>query len=228
MTYLELVNNLRAEISATGGDLTTLSGTLNGEAARAKKWINDAWREIQLLNSEWKFMRVNFSANLTDGNWDYNPTAAPFSIANLRNWKLDTVRCYTTGSGYADEQELPFWEYEAFKRQYRFGPTRTQTGRPTVFSVDPQRHFVVGPVPAGGWTVEGEYFRTPQELSANGDVPIMPSEYHMLIVYRAMLIDAEFEWSDAQKARAVRENRRLLSALEEDQLPVAGFAYTTA
>lgn len=228
MTFLELVNSLRQEADGTGAALTTLSGNLNAENARFKARIIEAWRQIQMLNNgQWHFMRRSFSAALTAGTWDYLASAAPFSIADLKTWSLDEMRCYATATGYGDEQELTYWPYEDFKRQYRFGAMRTQTGRPTVFSVDPARHLVVGPVPIAGYTVEGVYYAQPVTLSANGDIPAMPTEYHMLIVYRALLADAEFEWSQEQKVRAVREMRRMQAELEIDQLPTVSLSVTT-
>lgn len=226
MTFVELINALRIECDAAGADITSVSG-LGKENARLKNWINLAWREIQMLHDgRWNFMLANFTVALTDNVWEYNPTAAPFSLANFRVIKRETMRVYATATGYGDEQELPFIPYDIFKRQYRYGSSRTDKGRPSVFSVDEKRNIVFGLVPTAGWTVEGQYFRRPTDLVANGDSPDMPVEYHMAIVYRAMLKDGEFEWTNEQKARAVREYRRAITSMEIEQLPQVSMSLT--
>lgn len=226
MTFLELVNAVRTECDAAGVDPTTLA-SLNKENSRLKNWVNAAWREIQQLHDgRLNFMLADFTVALTNNVWQYNPTAAPFSLTNFRVFKRDTMRLYATASSYADEQELPYVDFSVFKRQYRFGSTRIEQGRPSVWSVDEHRNLVFGLVPNAGWTVEGQYYRKPTELVADGDSPDMPSEYHMLIVYKAMLKDGEWEWSDNQKSRAVRELRRIQTAMEIEQLPGVSLGVT--
>jgi len=230
MTFLEIVQALRVEVDAAGATLSSVEpANISTEDSRLKGWANRAWRDIQLMHGgQWKFMRRPFGPIvLVAGQWDYNPTAAPFSISNLRELNLESLRLYQTGD-YGTEYEPNFIDYEVFKRQYRFGSMRTTTGNPVVFSVDPARHIVFGPVPIAGYSCEGEYWATPADMTLDADVPAMPAEYHMLIVYRAMLSDAEYDWNAEQKGRAVREHRRMMAEMELTELPTSGMYFTLA
>jgi len=224
-TFLELVNKVRREVDASGAALAAVTAT-NAENSRIIGWVQDAWREIQLLHTDWDFMRLDFTANLVNNQGDYTAAAAPFSLASFRNWKKDSFRIHTTGNR-DDEAILYFSEYDWFRNTYRFAGMATQQGRPDRFTVAPNRSLQFGLIPTAGWTVRGEYFRNVQELTAAGDIPIMPVEYHDLIFFRAMMIDGEWEWSPEQQQRALRGIRRLTSELEGDQLPKIYAGVTT-
>lgn len=228
MNFLELVNRTRLEADVSGADLTTLAGTLPLADRRVKGHVQEAWREIQGLNQgRWKFMRLSFSSPLTADTQSYLASALTPALTSFRDWKRDSFRCHTTGD-FGDEQILPFWEWNPFRDQYLFGGFRAQKTRPTVFSIDPSRKLFFGPIPTAGWTVNGEYWRGPQDLAADTDVPLMPPEFHDLIIYRALLLDGEHEHSKDAMARAVRGVKRLTAALEIDQLEEVGVYVTLA
>lgn len=228
MNFLALVNKVRQEADASGPELTTLAGTLPLGDRRLKSQVQEAWREIQGLHGgRWEFMRLSFSSPLTGAVREYAASALMPSITSFRDWKVDSLRVHTTGD-FGDEQMLPYMAWPLFRDQYLFGSYRSQTTRPTIFSVDPQKRLVFGPIPTAGWTVNGEYWRAPQELTADTDVPIMPDYFHDLIVYRALMLDAEFEHSRDAMAKALRGAKRLTGELEADQLEDLGVFVTTA
>ena len=64
-----------------------------------------------------------------------------------------------------------------------------------------------------------EYWRTPQELKANIDGPRLPEQYHMVIVYRAMLAYALYE-NAPEVATAAREGEtKIMAEMMRRELP---------
>jgi hypothetical protein len=62
---------------------------------------------------------------------------------------------------------------------------RTTRNQPDLLERRTGRSLLVGPKPDKAYVVRGEYQRGPQTLADDGDVPIMPTQYHDAIVWRA-------------------------------------------
>src|SRR3546814_7801025 len=76
----------------------------------------------------------------------------------------------------------------------------TRTG---CFSVAPHRKMCVGPKPDKEYKLRAAYWRKPQMLAADDDVPICPEAHHAIIVWRALMLlsghdEATFALADAQ------------------------------
>lgn len=103
-----------------------------------------------------------------------------------------------------------------------FGTLRTQPGQPTVISSAPDRSLLLGLTPNDIYTVVGEYYRSPQILAVDADIPIIPTEYHMIIVYRTMKKYGMFNVANEQIAEGREEYSRLMSRLQRQYLPSIG------
>ena len=220
-TFLQLVNRARVECGISGAhtDLTSLQGTLPLESKRIMQWVQQAWIELQTSAEDWQFLRNSFEFNTVQGTWSYAPTASPVSLSDFGNWKLDSLRVSTQGQAYADEQLIAFMDYETFRNLYRYAAMRTTQSRPTVFSVAPDKSLVFGPVPDRAYTVNGEYFKKPQTLSADADEPTgLPDRFHLLVVYEAMKHYAQFESAPEVFARAEAQAGKLKAQLEIDRM----------
>lgn len=222
LTFLGLVNRTRRECAVAGPALTTLQSGLTTEQTRFKDWVNDAWLDVQLMRSDWLWMRGSFSFATVDGVQSYTP--ATVGATNFGDWLRGSFRCYTTSVGTADEQILPFMEWATWRNVYGYGSMRTTETRPVVFTVAPDRSIYTGPVPDGTYTIVGEYHRAPVSLEADADAPStsanpMPERYQMLIVYRAMQAYGTFAAAPEIINRAAREERRLLQQLAVFSLP---------
>jgi hypothetical protein len=101
----------------------------------------------------------------------------------------------------------------------------TPTGRPLVFSVDPaNKSVLLGPIPdITDYTLRGKYWTKSIVLAADADIPACPDEYHMVIVYRALMKYAGYEAASEVKQAAVEEYSHLIRALEHNQLDAVGF-----
>lgn len=219
MNFLALVNRARMEAGASGPDLSSLGGALTQESSRFKTWVNEAWQEVQVHAADWDFMRRDFAFNTVASTQVYTAATLSTPITSFRNWKRDSFRAYLTASGFGDEQLLGFLDYETFRNLYLYGTQRSVTGRPVLFSIKPNKDLIIGPVPDAVYTVVGEYFVLPSDLVADADIPGVTAEYHMLIVWRAVRSYGLYEAAPEVIVRADREINRLLSKMENDQMP---------
>lgn len=226
MNFLGLVNRLRRECGVSSATLTTFT-SLSVEDTKMKDWVAEAWHDLQLHRPDWQWMRKSASFATTGGQQTYTPTQA--GATDLADWKRDSFRCYTTATGYGDEQVLPFMDYETHRNVYQFGNMRSTQTRPVVFTVAPgTKNILTGPLPDAGYTIVGDYYRTVTDLSATTDDPAsagndLDARWHLLLVWMAAKAYAAFEAAPEVMSRADTESSRLLARLEADQMPPMTF-----
>lgn len=189
MNFLELANRLKVKARVTGADMTAVTG-LAAEFARLVLFINEAWTDIQLTRSDWKWMRNSMTFPTVAGQATYTlaqieSTGSGFS--NFGNWDLETFRVYTTSVGTNDETEISWMPYDIWRDTYQIGATRATETRPSQFTTTPLHGIGLGCTPAAGYTISGDYYKVATEMAAIGDTPSLPSQFHMAIVYRAMM-----------------------------------------
>lgn len=233
-TFLELANELASEagVSGSASSIATVTGQ-TGQALRLVNWIKRSWTEIQRKHNNWRWMRSKFTFNTVAGTDTYaygsvTDSRLSATISRFARWLpfddsgAANVKRYLTSGGVSGEiwmTNLP-WDY--FQAVYKRGQ---QNNGPIVhITIDPQNQWVIGPKPDDIYTVSGEYMMSAQVLAANSDVPEMPSDFHDLIVYRAMEKYGRFYAAGEVLARGEREGGRLMAQLEADQLPALAYA----
>lgn len=217
MNYLQLVQELRSEVGASGTGPSSVTGQI-GLPQRLVGWINKAWLEIQGRHDVWGFMRKPFEFTVAQGVTRTTPAEA--GLSDLRYWHKDTLRCWRNSLGISDEQWLVEWEYQVFRNTYRFNQNRTLQGRPMVFAEYPNgKALEFGPLPDETYTVVGEYQRIPTPLVADTDVPDLQEHQHMIIVYKAMEYYGLYESAGEVLSRGQKQYSALLAQLEREQLP---------
>ena len=225
-TFLQLVNTARMEAGLASGDLTTLQSGLNQESTRFKTWVRDEWRRIQVSSPSWQFLRVSGEFTTTADQGLYTPQQAGATsdgtstgTSILADWKRDSFRLSTSGSGYADEAILGYMPWDTYRNLYQYGAMRAARSKPVVFTVDPQKNILLGQVPNGSYIASYEFYRTPQELSADTDEPLCPARFHDLIAYRALRAYGIFMSAPEVISRADSVIDTLAADLANDQLP---------
>lgn len=184
-TYLTGSQDLAREcgLTQTPSDVTTQVGLLN----RIINWYKDAYIEIQGY-TDWRWLRHEFTVTTSSDDDSYVYTDAVDSttasaISRFERWIVDDPedppRIYLQSAGSGTESYLTFIPWIYFKQLYQFGSQTSQY--PQHISVDPQNNLRLGPAPNGVYVVTSEYYRSVQTLSADGDTPEMPSQYHDLI-----------------------------------------------
>lgn len=200
---------------------TTVVGQV-GQAKRLVDWTASAWLEIQGLHNTWNWMRKPFSWVTVAGTGDYLPSAVTNTLTgdpmtDLRYWYKDTFRAQKQSIGIQDEQWLVEWEYLVFRNTYRFN--MQVQGRPVVFAENPQgKAIMLGQIPDDVYIITGEYQKRPTSIDVDEDIPDIPDEYHMLIVYKSLQSYGLFESAGEVIARAQSQYQALLTQLEREQL----------
>jgi len=216
MNYLQLVNRLRRRCGVSGADATTLA-SLPEEMNRLADWINEAWMEIQMKREDWQWMEADFSFAPTTGTATYSPTDV--GLTDWGNWRRDTFRNYVTSVGNTSDILMDYIPYEQWRNVYQFNANRNVYSRPIEFTITPDKSLGFGPNCATGYTVTGRYYKTPSELSATTDTPALPTRYHMLIVYRAMMLYGAFEAAQETYAMGEQGFTQMMKILNNNQLP---------
>lgn len=227
MTYLSLCQDTRRECRVAG--TSTTPSTVVGQTGRLGDivaWVAQAYTEIQEAK-DWNWLRSTFTVNTVanDDTYAYgdctdsrlSAVITRFSKWWLRNGDESNITLYLTSAGVGGENYLTPIDWIDFRERYKRG-TQT-TGQPIHVAIDPQGNLVLGPKPDAIYTINGEYQMSPQTLTADADVPEMPTRFHSLIMYRAMEKYGAANGAPEVFNRGGYEGGKKVRALERNQLP---------
>jgi len=225
MTFLELCRALAREsgvIPNWQSRPSSVTGTTGDEAALVDA-IRQTWIDIQTQHSTWRFRRKTFSKSLIVSTGVYT-AAGSFQITDLASWdtwraERDLYTIYDPDIGVSDEQPLAWIDFDRFRRVYQ---RSSQTdGKPHHWSVDFENRLCIGPKPDKAYVLAGDYVRTAQSLANDADQPIMPSDYHMAIVWEGLLRRLEFDETPSGMDIKAAERKRdgIMYELTRTQLP---------
>lgn len=193
MTYLEICQRIAQESGVVSGVQPTSVVGQSGKLRAIVGWGAEAYNMIQRERRDWRWL---------EGAWTGNTVAAQqrYSAANLgiatrfSSWVIKStqeqysVSAFLTSAGRSEEAWLAYREWDDFNDIMLFGSASLETGKPSHFSIDPEDKIVLWPTPNAIYTLRGRYRKAIQELTANGDIPEMPAENHMAIVWRGVML----------------------------------------
>lgn len=168
MTYLELCQTLRREVGAAGTGPANVEGQ-TGEYARLVEWVRDAWVRIQETHERWHFAWAEGSVDIEPAFRDYE---LPADVALVDPDAL-----------YRGATKLTLVDWQQFREDFR-EPSGAEIRR---VSFSPDGLLRLEAFPTQTEVISFEYWREPQRLSGNTDVPRCPETYHLAIVYAAMI-----------------------------------------
>lgn len=125
----------------------------------------------------------------------------------------------STFIGLKSEVFMTYLDYERWRDGYEFGALRQTQSRPLIMTVTPDKSIGVGPFPISGYTILGDYFSVPTEMALDADVPSLPTQYQMAIVYRAMMFYGRYEGAPDVYSAGETEFNRLMARMMADRLP---------
>jgi hypothetical protein len=229
MNFLELVQRLHQEAGLQGtAPATVIAQT--GMNKRLVDWCIEADKEIQRLHETWLFRQAEFTFPTINGVQNY--TRAGVGLTDLASWKYDPdpnnlsgIRLY---SAFADEQDLIYIPWEDFRTTYKYGSFRTQTTRPTIFSIKPDMSMDLWAIPDAVYTVNGEYVKQVVAMAANVSVSVIPADYHMAIVWKGLMLYGAFEGAPEAYAHGEKQYNEIKMQLELNQLPRPGWGPSLA
>lgn len=200
MNFLQLCQRLRQEVGGTGSGPSTVLNQ-SGESRLYVDWINQAWKEIQSDRLEWRFMWSQGSVTLQAGTQIH---ALPADLKSLDGESL-----------LLDGSRIGLLDYSVFRNNYR----TSHSGKPTECTILPNGQLKTNTVPDQAYTLSFDYWAKPVSLSENADVPTLPEEYHMLIVYKAMQYYAGYENAGEVYQDGRIRYEEMLPDVELTQLP---------
>jgi hypothetical protein len=229
MNYLQLCQRLRQE--AMGAGATSSPGATTGQQGQNKQfvdWINAAWLEIQSLHQDWRWMRKEATVSTTAGDGSYEPAdftdvAAAAAISAFSHWHTNNRQLlwtlYSQSVGQVDESDLWFISFDEWRYLYDRGGNVSTQNRPFHYTAAPDNTLKLGYKPDGIYVVRGWYQKSATELSGDSDSPEMPSQYHLAIVWRALMYYGEDRAAPEKRAQGQNNFSTMLSQLEINQLP---------
>lgn len=196
MDFLELCQKA-AELGRTVGRAPTAVTGQTGRQAMLVASVAEAWRLVQMAKHNWLFMKGQWTGALTIGQMTYvagDGTGGTWNIPRFGEWIGDyrqhrPTTLYDPATGQADEGAIAQISWERWRRSYDIGVHDAL--RPHEYCLAPDSSFRVGPKPDKAYVARGEYRKAPQILADDDDVPDVPERFHMIIVYRALMLMAE-------------------------------------
>ena len=185
MNFLELAQETR-RLSGVGGTGPVNVETATGIELKIVQYVANAWIDIQAHPKNWKWMWADYEVDLNPGTQPLQTilNTTEYALTSVDKIRVGTFRSYLTATGIDDRQRMVWVPWRQFRNQY--GIVNADADRPIQVTRKPTGDLVMWPKPDAIYSIEFEYFKKPQLLTANADEPEMPSEFHMLIVYEAL------------------------------------------
>ncbi len=218
MNYLQLCQRTARECGVSGIGPPTVTNQI-GELSRIVTWVSTALNDIETAHPDWGWMKKDVSFTTVGGQGQYTPTQAGITAGAFGMWELTRWRNYVTALGNISEIDMYLISYDQWRNNYNYGATRYTQSRPQEIAVAPDRSLCLGVIPAAGYTVTGEYFRSPQVLTIDSDMPEFDSQFHMMIVYKAMMYYGAYEAAAEVYNRGELEFSKMMARLDFLRLP---------
>lgn len=220
MNFLELCQAVARESGTVAGlpSFNTVTDP-SGRIEKLVNWVADAWVGIQNERPDWLFRIGEFESPLTAGVDEY--TGASFAIevaAFLPDTPTrTTMTVYETAKGRSDEGYIRQISYERWRSKWDYGVS--DANRPVEWAVKPNGALVIGPTPDTAYTLRGQYKRKAQRLVADADIPIMPEDFHNVIVAEALRLMARSDEAFEVLREKADRYEQVRFALVHDQTP---------
>ncbi len=224
-TFLELCNHVRREAKLPSAELTDVVDQTD-QREDIVEWVKQAWIEIQIQhNGRWKWLHRDFYLDTEADKQAYTYSDCTdvldaAAITRLQEWDIHDrelpPRAYLLSSGKSSERWLTSNRYPSFQRRFVIGSQASSS--PAYISQDQADRLLLGPTPNDVWRVSARYWRSPQELATASEVPEMPSQYHFMIVYKAIEKYAFGDLAQEFLARSDKEYSAMRRNLEANQL----------
>lgn len=220
MNYLQLAQAVKRESGLSGGGPASVV-TAAGDDARVFQWVNWAWRDIQLLHESWLWRRGEALGQTDVATLPHDLASPGFGLTDFGSWMTESTgyspSAYRLSDGQGLEMPLRFLTWDEYRARFVMGVHNP--GPVQFWTVAPSGLMHVGPTPDSAHVVRASYIRDVQEMTADTDVPLLPSRFHPLIVWRALIEYGGFDAAGEVVQRAERNYQGMLPSLLQDQLP---------
>jgi hypothetical protein len=185
MNYIALVQRAVADAKVGIPSPTGVSG-LTGLAGDIARWTAQAWLDIQNeFPTSLRCLRVrNFTATLTVADNEYSVTSIAPNLALTTFSIFDAKTLFTQKADGTLKRDLDLLPYNVWMERYKLATF--VSGQPTAATMSNDDTILFNTLPDIAYQLKGDYWRAPQELTADATIPLLPVRWHMLIVYRAL------------------------------------------
>jgi hypothetical protein len=209
---------VRREAGIPGNALASVTQAV-GDSVRVVGWVDDVWRDVQLMPYNWRWMQAGATGTLSPGIMAYDFNALTGGPADrFGSWRKQTRSYRPVSSDPAaptTEWGLTWLPYDDFAARFLVGDH--MAGPPAFYSVSPANELMIGPKPDIAYTFKGDYRKSPQVLSADGDLPEMPSHFHSMLVWRALAEYGVYDAAPEVLGRAADRSESMLTSLISEQ-----------
>lgn len=179
-TFKDLVLLTRLLTGMQGTGPTSVVGAVGVEEVIVRM-VRLAYVDIQNRREEWDFLLKDKSFILQAGVDTYQQlTIFNTTTPNFKKYKTNSFRI-TDSNGKITY--LQYVERDVLEARYL---NDTQQKLPTQYAINPANNALIfKPIPDGLYTVNFRYWRDPEILSADTQVPTLPLSFHNAIAYAA-------------------------------------------
>lgn len=203
MNFLQMVQAVKRESGLGSAASIASYTTASGDDLRMFNWVNWAARDITLAREDWRFRRgmATLASTTSIAN-----TSTAFGLTDFASWKgaNSTYKpsAYRVADGVSQERELEWMDYDTFRKQ--FYTASHSAGTVQYWSISPSEEFLVGPTPDSAVFLRADYIKDYTDMAADADTASIPSRFHMLIVWRALMEYGGFDAAGEVYQRAER------------------------
>jgi len=163
MNFLDICKKVN-QLGQLQGSLSSVSAT--GYQGELVEVVRKSFLDIQLYRKDWNFLKQSITFSTVEDE---------YSNSDVAEWKKDMILY-----GHRPLQVLDFDTYS------KIDLSQETPGIPAYVTIRPNdKALLFNPLDAE-YSITAHYYRKPQELVNNTDIPILPSEHHYLIVYAAL------------------------------------------
>jgi len=244
-TYLQLCQALRREAGVQGDGPSSITSQ-TGIYGNIVAWIDDAWLSIQNLHTTWAFMHGRGDIDIDDDERIYTPDVSIASV-NPRSFVLvdaDGIKRslpfyewqeyqerYRTH--YAGEEPVLLEDITVLdgnedpddvidgnpdEPDYLVNEEAITRAVPYVITLNPDGDFELPDYPEAGYVIQYEYVAKPARFTDASSTPLLPEQYEMIIVWRALIDYGGFYNAPEAVQRGQMNYQESLTSLERNQL----------
>ena len=220
MNFLQLAQALKPESGLSGGGPVSVV-TSTGDDARIFQWVNWAHRDICLMHETWNFRRGAALGQTTVMTMPHDLASPGFGLSDFGSWKPQNPEyrpsAWRVSDGQQAEQYLSYLPWDEFRARFVVGVH--QPGGIKFWTTDPAGQLMVAPTPDAAHSVRADYIKDVVDMTADADLPMVPTRFQSLIVWRALIEYGGFDAAGEVVQRAERNYSTNLPALLQAQLP---------
>jgi len=212
MNFLQLAQKTRA-LSGTQGTGPVSVVSADGYEAALVSFVADAWIDIQNHKEDWDFMHGRVTFDTVASQAEY--TIAEIFLADPTLHKRWCKQAATIEDG--TKEILSYRDPEYIFYTYL---NDTSAGKPTEYTFKREDNSIIlRVIPDDAYNIDLHYYRSPQILTLNTDIPILNASYHNLIVYKALIKMAVFIASPELYQHYTIEADKMMGQLMRSEVP---------